>query len=232
MKKLIALLLAGMLCLSIAACGSDGPSTLPQITEPESVEDLYAELVNYATTGQYQEAWQLTTKNPEVLAYEDAQAYNIYCDAMKAYEGGGIGYAYKHLLEVPNILNAQATIEAIEAKIGNLNGHYIADNGMGANLHIVIHNGYIANKVIGYHDEEQTFQYEDSDFFYNLVVSKYSDGTEFLAIGRYSSLGGDLNVDYVVHTFDDTTDLLIAAYETNEYSTFNGVYTRVADVKE
>lgn len=228
MKKLIALMLAAVLCLSIAACGSNSGTTLPKVTEPATVEDLYAELVNYATTGQYLEAWRLTTKNPEVLEYEDAQDYSDYCDAMKAYENGGIGYAYKHLQGVSHILNAQDTLDIIEAKIGGLNGHYVADNGVGSYLHIVIQDGMVAREVIGYHDEEQEFVPTEDDFFYNLVVSKYDDGTEYLAIGRYSSLGADLNADYVIHTFDDTTDLMLINLATNEYNTFNGVYTKIS----
>ena len=227
MKKVLSLILALALCVGLCACG--GSKTEPtEIT----VESAYAQLVEYAKNGEYLEAWRLTQRVRELEEYQDAQAYIDYCDGMRAYKAGGIGYAYSKLLGVPQVLDAQATIDTLKAQIGSLDGYYVSDNGQGSYLHLVIRNGQVASKVIGYTSEEQSFAYEDSDFMNDLVFFKSSAGAEILAIGRYSSLGEKLNTHYAITTFSDSTDLMVLKYadSESEFNTLNGLYKRVADL--
>ena len=231
MKKALSLILALVLCLSLCACVNPEISAEP--TTPSSVEDLYAQLVAYAQEGEYLEAWRLCQRNRDVLAYQDGQAYSDYCDAMRAYEAGGIGYAYNKLKAIPNILNAQQTLDKIDEKIGDIDGYYIADNKQGAYLHIVIRDGMVASEVIGYTAENQNFDYNAEDVYWNqLVLSTYTDGKEFLAIGRYNNLGAKVDkINYVLDFFEGNTELMVTMYESAEYNTLNGLYTKVANIE-
>ena len=225
MKKLLPMILALILCFTLCSCGgSDEPAEL-------SVEDAYAQLTSYAAEGQYLDGWRIVQAVPEVLVYEDGQAYYDYCEAMRAYSNGGVGIAYSTLLNIPDILDAQDTISILDESIGSLNGYYVADNGIGSYLHLVIKNGLAAAKVIGYTDPEQTFAYTDSDFTHQLVSSAYTDGTEFIALGRYSSLGEKLTINYAINTFDDSNEIMVIAFEGSEFTTFNGLYSKVAEVE-
>lgn len=235
MKKLLLILLALTFCISACSCsfllgsGTDSGET-PAPSEP-TVEDLYNQLVEYASNGQYLEAWRVGQLHREVLEYQDAQAYVDYCQAMRAYEAGAIGVAYRDLQKVSNILKAKAVIEQLEATLVALNGYYVEDNGQGSFLHLVIRDGFVASAVIGYNDAEQTFNYTDEDFYSSIIRSKYTNGTEYLAMGRYSSLGAEITVDYVITTFDDTDDIMLVAFEGNQYNTFNGVYEKIKEAK-
>lgn len=231
MKKTISLILALVMCLSLCACGGNsGKSTEP--TTP-SVENIYTQLVEYAKNGQYLEAWRLCQRNRDVLTYQDGQAYSDYCDAMRAYEAGGIGFAYNKLKAIPDILDAQKTLDKITERIGSLNGYYIADNGLGSYLHIIIRDGLVASEVIGYNDENQNFDYNAEDVYWQeLVLSTYTNGTEFLAIGRYNSIGAKIDkIDYALEFFDDSPELMVTKYEGAEFNTLNGLYTKVAEVE-
>ncbi len=208
---------------------------LGSIAEPEEpevlgVEDAYMQLLEHSANGEYLEAWRLGVNYPELNEYEDAQSYLDYCAGMRAFEAGGIGEAYNILRTVPHILDAQYALDLIDEKIGFLNGCYVADNGMGAYLHLVIRDGLVASKIIGYFDENQSFDYTDEDFYKEIVLSNYNDGTQFIAIGNYSSLGEEITVNYVINSFDDTSDIMVLAYEGNEFTDFNGMYTRTGDV--
>lgn len=228
MKKLIALLLALLVCISIAACSSE-----PESTEPTelSVEDQYAQLVAFAEEGKYLEGWRICQGNTQLTDHKDAKDYLAYCEAMRAYEAGGLGTALNTLRTIPHLLNAQATIDEILAEIGDLDGYYIADNGSGSYLHIVIRDGKIASDVIGYSDE-QTFAYTDEDFRNELVKSSYTTGETFIGYGRYSSVGAKLTIDYVINVFDDTTDIMVIKYAEGKFDTMNGLYEKVADLDE
>lgn len=223
MKKLFALLLALVICLSFAACSSE-PKEL-------TVEEAYAQLVTYATDGDYLNGWRLAQSTAGLLEYEDAQAYYDYCQGMRAYAGGGFGDAYELLSTVPTILDAQKTLDAINSEIGHLNGYYVCDNKKGAYLHVVIKNGKVASSVIGYSAEEQTFLYEDKDFYQEIVRSEFTDGTTFYAVGSYTTLGDRKDIAYGISTFDDTTDIMLIKYETAKFDTFNGVYKRIGDAQ-
>ena len=230
MKKALSLILALVLCFSLCACFGGAEPTEPAAP---SVEDVYAQLVEYAKSGQYLEAWRLCQKNRDVLTYQDAQAYADYCEGMRAYDNGGIGFAAKTLKDIPHILDAQATLDKIAQRIGGLNGYYVADNGMGSYLHLVIRDGLVASEVIGYTDENQTFDYNAEDVYWQeLVVSTYTTGEEFVAIGRYSYLGAKIDkIDYVLNTFDDTSDIMVIKHESAEWTTLNGLYTKVAELE-
>lgn len=230
MKKVFSLILTLALCLSLCACFGGAEPTEPAAP---SIEDVYTQLIEYAKSGQYLEAWRLCQKNRDVLAYQDAQAYSDYCDAMRAYDAGGIGFAYDKLKNIPHILNAQNTIDKIKERVGGLNGYYIADNGRGSYLHLVIRDGLVASQVIGYTAENQTFDYNAEDVYWQeLVISTYTTGEEFVAIGRYSSLGTKIDkIDYVLEIFDDSPELMVTKYEGAEFNTLNGVYTKVAELE-
>lgn len=228
MKKKIFLFLALVMCLSLRACGGGSANT------PPSVEDNYAKLVEYATNGQYPEAMSLCQSNSDVLTYKDGQAYFDYCDAMYIYESGGIGFAYNKLKTVPDILNAKSTLDKIAERIGNLNGYYIEDNGLGAYLHMVIRDGLVSFEVIGYSDENQNFDYNAEDVhWWELVCSTYTNGTEFLGIGRYSQYYEEVEIDYALNIFDDSSEIMVIKFEgsDSEYTIFNGLYTKVAEVE-
>ena len=217
-----------MLCFSLTACGllsaEEPSSSSPEVT----LEDYYAQLVKYATEGQYLEGWRLYTATTELHGYNDADAYNDYCTAMRSYEAGGIGAAYELLKKNPALLDSQTKITEIESRIAKLNGTYKADNGQGAYLYTVIENGKVMTKVVAYGDDTAEFAYTEDDLTSELVISKYNDGTEFVAIGRYSSIGAKLTINYVINTFDDSTDIMIIAFEGAEYTTFNGLYSKIA----
>ena len=227
MRKIFALLLTLVLCISLCACGGSNSNSVDEMT----VEDAYALLVQCATDGLYLEGWRVVQGVPAVVEYEDAQAYYDYCQAMRAYHAGGIGEAYSILLTIPDVLDAQDTLAILSERIGGLNGYYVADNGLGSYLHMVIRDGMVATKIIGYTDEEQNFSYTDDDFMSSLVASTYSDGSEFLAVGRYSSIGEKVTVQYVVNTYDDARELMVIKFEEYEYDTFNGLYYKVAELE-
>lgn len=228
MKKVLSLILALVLCLSLCACGGGAEKQ-----EKPAVEEVYAQLVEYAKTGKYLEAWRLCQTNREVLTHQDGQAYADYCDGMRAYEAGGIGFAYKKLKDIPQILDAQKTLDKINERVGGLNGYYVADNGKGSYLHIVIRDGMVASEIIGYKAEDQTFDYNAEDVYWQeLVVSTYTDGREFVAIGRYSSIGAKIDkIDYALEVFEDSPELMVTKYAGAEFDTLNGVYTKVADLE-
>ena len=220
MKKWIVFILAAVMCLTLTACG--------QAEEPVevTVEDAYAQLVACATEGQYLEGWRVAQSMPEVKQHQDGQAYLDYCQAMRAYEAGGLGEAYELLKDIPSILDAKTVSNEIAERVRSLEGHYVADNGKGSFLHIVIQDGKVATGLVGRTDDDQTFHYTDKDFTSDIVVSKYTDGTEFFAIGRYSSIGAEVTVNYVITTFDDSSDLMVLKFEDYEYDTFNGLYSK------
>lgn len=228
MKKVFALLLTFLICVSFAACSDTSEATEPAAP---TVEDLYAQLVSYAAEGEYLEGWRLCQQNQTLTEYEDSQDYLAYCEAMRAYEAGGLGTAYETLSAIPELLNAQDTLDEIQNHIGKLNGYYVADNGSGSYLHIVIRDGKVASEVIGYGDE-QVFAYTDEDFRNELILSNYTTGEEFIAYGRYSSIGAKVTINYVINTFADTSDIMIIKHEDYEHNTFNGMYTKVADLPE
>lgn len=230
MKKIIAMCLVLALSVGLAGCAgilSGGSSAVP--TQP-STEELYAQLVSYAQAGEYQEAWRLCQRNPSLLQYEDAQKYMNYCDALEAYEVGAMGTAYELLSTCPDILDAQTMIDDIEEKILPLNGYYVADNKKGSYLHLVIRNGKVTNKVIGYTDEVQTFDYENEGFWYDLVVSTYTTGEEMIAFGLYNSLGAEVDLSYSIHVEEGSDELMVVKFAGEEFDTFNGIYKKVEDV--
>ena len=223
MKKLVALLLTVIMCFSLAACGGSNES------DTLSVEEAYELLVTSATEGNYLEGWQVYQVQPELAEYEDASVYYNYCVAMRAYEAGGIGFAYDMLKNNGDILNTQDILEEIGKEIGNLNGIYKADNGVGSYLYLVIKDGKVATKTVGYNDDNQDFTYEDSELISTIVKSTYSDGTPFYAVGRYSTIGAELDVNYVMDIADDS--IMMIKYETYEYDTFNGLYSKISEVQ-
>ena len=233
MKKLFFVFLALVICASTCSCAFlfAGESVVSEKPAEPTAEDWYNQLVEYAAAGQYLEGWRIGQLQKEVLEVADAKDYIAYCDAMRAYDAGAIGVAYRDLQKVSNILDAKTVIEQLEAVLSNLNGYYVEDNGMGSFLHLVISDGFVATKVIGYSEEEQVFNYTDEDFYSSIIRSKYDNGTEYLAIGRYTSLGAKITVDYVITTFDDTDDIMLVAFEGNQYNTFNGVYEKTDEAK-
>ena len=222
MKKIIPVLLCLLLSLSLVACGGGTAES-----ETPSVETTYAQLVEYAENGQYLEGWRIYQTNTDLHGYEDADNYKNYCDAMRAYEVGALGTAYGLLLN-ETVLDAAERLTAIEEKIGFLNGSYKADNGQGSYLHMAIENGKVATQLIGYYDENQEFTYTESDLRHTIISSTYDDGTEFIGYGLYSSVGAEVEIDYILMTFEDSSEIMAIAYEGNEYTTFNGLYDKVS----
>lgn len=230
MKKALFLILALILCLSICACGSSYET--PSVPTLPSIEDKYDQIVSYCENGQYQDALKLCQQNRNIVSFQDGQSYFDYCDAMCAYQAGGIGYAYNKLKAIPDFLDAQKTLDAIAQRLRNTNGYYTSDNAMGSYLHIVIRDGLVASEIIGYYDENQNFDYNaDDTFWQELVLSSYTNGAEFLAIGRYNSLSQEIDtIYYALEFFDNSPELLVTKYVGAEYSTFNGAYTKVSEV--
>ncbi len=226
MKKTILCLLALLLCLSLVACDTTSNANEPS-TEKESTsleENAYNQLVTYASQGKYLEGWRIAQNQPNILNYKDAQAYYDYCQAMRAYTAGGIGRAYGILKNIPQILDAQETVQEISKRIGHFDGHYVEDNGKGSYLHLVINEGRVATGLVSYYDEDQSFKYTDDDFKYTIVSSKFSNGTEFLAIGNHSIMSNDITINYVMYTEEGSTSIMLVAHETEAYKTFNGLY--------
>ncbi len=234
MKHVFILLLALTMCLSLAACDNtvtaEPSGKEPADTAPQIVNDVYRQLVEYAQNGQYADAWRLVMQNPELKEYEDGNEYFEYCRGMRAFETGAMGTAYEILSTVPHILDASKVLFVIEERIHPLNGHYVSDNGKGSYLHLVIKDGKIASGLVGYYDDDQTFSYTEEDFQEELVVSKYTNGTEFIGMGRYySNVSSEITVEYVISLFDDTDDIMVLKYEGYDYNTFNGMYEKVKE---
>ncbi len=225
MKKTLVLLLTLLMCISLVACNFNSSNT-PQDTTPteQSVEEIYNELTKYASEGKYLEGWRIVQFRQDVLEYKDAKAYYDYCEAMRAYNAGAIGEAYNMLKPISQILDAQKTLDDIKKLIGHLDGHYIEDNGRGSYLHLVINEGKVATGSVGYYDEDQSFKYTEDDFRYSIVTSEYSNGTKFIALGRYSAIGAKIEINYVMTIEEGSNEIMLIAYETEEYKTFNGLY--------
>ncbi len=230
MKKMIAFFSALMVCLLLlVSCGTASTTDASKTHEPPTnsettVEDLYDELVQYASEGKYVEGWRLANSKKDVLAYKDGQAYYDYCQAMQAYTAGGIGKAYGILKSLPDILDAKKTAEEISNRISQFDGYYIADKGNGILIHLVIREGQAAFGIIGANEPNQTFHYTDEDFKDTIVVSEYSDGTEFYAIGDHLSMSEDITIGYVMFTETDDPSIMLIAHESSEFTTFNGLY--------
>ena len=131
---------------------------------------------------------------------------------------------------MPHILDAQTYLAEMDSLFGSLNGYYVEDNGMGAFLHLVIRDGLVAKKVIGYFEPEKSFNYTDEDFTSQLILSTYTDGTLFFGIGQGGKYATAEDINYAISTFDDSSDIMVIAMEGEEFSDFNGLYERVAEV--
>ena len=218
-KRVISVFLAVLTCLLITGCGSSEP-------KKPTVEESYNALVTYATEGKYIEGWRVYQGTPELAEYEDAKVYNEYCVAMRAYEAGGIGYAYDSLLNIEPVLDTEATIAAIETEIGGLNGIYKADNGAGSYLYLIIENGKVGTELIGYYDDQE-LTYEESDLYSDIVKVTFTDGSQSLAVGRYSTIGAEVEANYIM--YPDAEGCMLIKYESYEYDTFAGVYTKISE---
>ena len=212
--KILICALVLLMGVSLTACGGG----------EMSVEEAYDALVTNATEGNYLEGWQVYQTVPELAEYEDAAAYNDYCVAMRAYEAGGIGYAYGMLKQNPDILDASNTIAALDAEIGVLNGVYKADNGQGSYLYLIIQDGKVGTELIGYYDSQELV-YDESDLYNTIVKGNYTDGREFYAVGMYSTTGAEITPNYVMDISGGS--IMMIKYETYEYDTFNGMYTKI-----
>ncbi len=222
MKKFLAVIICTCIVFSFTGCFGKNE----KVKEP-TAEDLYQQLVTHTENGEYLEGWRVFEWNHTELAeYKDAEKYKIYCDAMRAYEAGAITEAYNNFMYT-DILKSEEYLQSIENKIFPLNGVYKSDNGQGAYLHIAIEDGKVATGLISYFDENQEFVYEDKDLIYQIVEQEYSDGEKYLAIGYYSSIGAEVDVDYAIETFDDSSEILVIAFEENEFKTFNGLYEKI-----
>lgn len=221
MKKVIALAFAVLICVSLAACSGNSKNEPAELTN----EDYYLQLTALAEEGKYDDAAKLAYKGTSLKEYKDAADYFNYCEAMKMYENGGIGKAYSMLKTAPEILKTKDTLAEIEAKIGALEGHYVEDNGRGAYLHIYIRDGKVATEVESQYEDVEIVV-EDEDYIFELVLSEFTTGEKFIGIGNCWSASEKPDVDYVVHTYEDSTDIMVIAMEGSEYDTFNGLYEK------
>ena len=217
MKKAFALLLVLALCLPLCACFG---SISPAITEPAplTTEELYNQLVDHAKNGQYQEGKRLYIRNGDLASYKDAKDYYQYCVIIDGYYSKGrLGYTYRELSKISNILDVETILNEIDQKIQHLEGEWVEDNGRGAYLYLAIKDGYVANAVVAYGEADQGFVYTDEDFIYEIVEHTYSTGEVGLAIKE----------SYSINYFEDDQTLMLIKFEGAQFDTFNGVYEKV-----
>ena len=191
------------------------------------VKEAYEMLVAAATEGNYSDGCKIYDSNSELITYKDAESYNSYCKAIRAYNAGGIGYAYKLFLTVPDTLSAQEYIDSIQKELSFLTGVFKADNNKGSYLYFISEQGAALTKIIGYSDALGDYSEALSSTVTTIIKSKFTDGTDFYAIGLYSELNATVTVDYVIYNYEKDNEVMILSYEGNEYTTFNGVYKRI-----
>ena len=190
-------------------------------------EEHYSRLVSCAENGNYLDGMKTYSS---IRGYLDAEVYYCYCEAMYAYQIGAIGYAFQELSKNPDFLESRACLEKIADKIEFLNGRWLADAKI-PHLRLVIRDGRVDMNLVEYNTPpDWTF---DETTLSSLILSHFSTGEEFIGIGSYwGSTGASQNtpnIDYVINTFDDTTDIMVIAYQESRYGyhTFNGIYHKV-----
>ena len=147
---------------------------------------------------------------------------------MRAYDAGGIGFAYERLLTVPEVLDAQSHITNLANELSSLNGVYIEDNGVGAYLYLVIEDGKVFTDVVPYAEYTDAYSYDLSqELCDGIVKGQYDTGEGYYAIGRYRTLGAEVTAKYIMNIFENGNEIMILAPEGAEFTTFNGLYERI-----
>ena len=198
--------------------------------EPEelTVEEAYEEIIYCAEEGYYKDAWRISVSYPEVKEYEDAADYLTYCDALRAYNAGALGYAYENLSAVPEVLDAASYLASLDAEIGRLNGVFVEDNGAGAYLYLVIEDGKTFTEVVSYDDYTADYTYDLSqERCDHIVKGSFTTGEAYYAIGRYNYLGEEITESYIMTIFEEDGEIMMVAPEGAEFKTFNGLYEKI-----
>ena len=196
------------------------------VTSEITTEEVYNQMVAYASKDDYNSALAIFNKYPNVSSYKDANSYKTYCNALLKCSIGGIGEAYELLLMVPDLLYAQDYIQTLEMEIGYLNGVYVEDNGRGAYLYMIIEDGKVITDVVGYSDYTGDYTKDiDTTHHTYIVRSKYDNGEIYYGIGHTYSNSMDIN--YTMTIFEGGREILVIRPEGAEYSTFNGLYDKI-----
>lgn len=186
-------------------------------------EEYYNNVLMLIDEEKYDDAYDICDDGFE--DYRDIETIKTYCSAMIAYNKGGIGHAYKELLNISDFDLAKKEIKTIENEASQfLNGHYKYYNNQGSYLHIVFDKGDIYTGLVGYFDANQTYDYSD-DHPSQLVKSTFTTGEVFYAIGYYYE-NLSLDIDYTLMPTEDS--LVVVRHESNKFSIFNGVYKKIS----
>jgi hypothetical protein len=92
----------------------------------------------------------------------------------------------------------------------------------------VIENGKTFTEVVPYADYTNEYSYDLSQEYCDYIVrSQYNTGESYYAIGRYSTIGAEVTVNYVMNIFDNSSEIMLIVPEGAEFNTFNGLYERI-----
>lgn len=192
--------------------------------------ELYSKLVDLASQGKYQEGFDFYNKSnlsENFEGYLDSKKYMFYCQAMMAYENGGLGAAYSMLKkECSNILDAPEIIMKLNEIIGGFNGIYKTTKD-GLNLYIYIKDGKVSVDLRGTYED---IQLKEQTYIYSLIEVTYTTGEKTLAIG--SVLWGEVDIDYVFIDGYTTDEFTLVAWNGNSNKTYNGIYKKISNSTE
>lgn len=155
--------------------------------------------------------------------YEGIKYYKDIATGIKYYNNGKLQSAYATLEEYTDYPEAKTIVD----KIASYNGIYRYDNNRGAILYINIRNGRVSQEIASKYSPETSYkQGEAAYYIYTLVERDTEKG------GRQIMIASSANMDDYKYLFmpptDGSNEYIVISYETNPYTTYNGVYTKVS----
>ena len=195
------------------------------------LEEIYNTALGMITDGKYRDAYEVLRSDEEIREYKDSEALRYYCKGMIVREYKTYGTAIEYFEKAEGVLDADKMLEELRSIVRKYDGTYYAADlkypDMNIGSYLFVHDGKAEL------EHESVYNEGDSVYYTYELMDKEIVGKSgyMLMLGRNN---GDLekpDEDSYDYSFEvmDNGEIMVIAYESNEYRTFNGLFIKKSD---
>lgn len=199
----------------------------------QNLKEYYEKVQQLIEEKKYVEAMEILQGNQVLLDYQDSRLALDYCRGMIAAGYTRYGSAIEYLKDVvaknKDYRDTDEQLQAIYDIVSKYDGTYYCDHlkypGRGIGYYIFVKDGKVATELeTTYQDGEEVY------YMYDLVEKQFSTGKKELMIGSAVYKDRKLTETEYEYSFMENANgtITVISYETNEYSTFNGIYHKTS----